>query len=140
VYWRRDVPIKHLPAPSGAYQRCPPFRGRVTALGSCAANMSPARIVKLEVQGFRSFHLIQTLDIDAPIIAIWGPNSQGKTSLAEAIEFLLTGRIVRRELMASSQDEFADALRNAHMPDATPVFVRADVIDWMAHDTQFAGH
>ncbi|MCI0599356.1 MAG: hypothetical protein L0Y60_07510 [Beijerinckiaceae bacterium] len=24
-----DVPIKHLPAPSGAYQRCPPFRGRV---------------------------------------------------------------------------------------------------------------
>ena len=22
--------MKHLPAPSGAYQRCPPFRGRVT--------------------------------------------------------------------------------------------------------------
>src|SRR6202045_4138525 len=30
VYWRRNVPIKHLPAPKGAYQRCPPFRGRVS--------------------------------------------------------------------------------------------------------------
>jgi hypothetical protein len=26
---RRAVPIKHLPAPKGAYQRCPPFRARV---------------------------------------------------------------------------------------------------------------
>ena len=30
VYRRRTAPIKHLPAPKGAYQRCPPFRRRVS--------------------------------------------------------------------------------------------------------------
>ena len=59
---------------------------------------------------------------------VWGPNSKGKTSLAEGIEFLLTGRIARRELMASSQDEFADALRNAHLPPEQQVYVAATVI------------
>jgi hypothetical protein len=33
VYRRRTIPIKHLPAPKGAYQRCPPFRRRVS--GPC---------------------------------------------------------------------------------------------------------
>jgi hypothetical protein len=59
------------------------------------------------------------------IAAVWGRNSQGKSSLAEAFEFLLTGKIVRRELTASSQDEFADALRNAHLAVGEPVFVEA---------------
>jgi hypothetical protein len=89
--------------------------------------MVPARITKFEVQGFRAFHLLQTFELDAPLAAVWGPNSQGKTSLAEAFEFLFIGKIIRRELMASSQDEFADALRNAHMPAAMTVFVRAHV-------------
>ena len=56
-------------------------------------------------------------------------DSQGKTSLAEAVEFLLTGQIVRRVLMASGQDEFSDALRNAHLPSGTPCFVQATMTD-----------
>src|SRR5258705_7341782 len=92
--------------------------------------MSPCRISKLEIQGFRSFGRdAQTLEFSSPLAAIWGPNSQGKTSLAEAVEFLLTGEIVRRALMASGQDEFADALRNAHLPAGTPCFVQATIID-----------
>jgi hypothetical protein len=92
--------------------------------------MSPCRISKLEIQGFRSFGQdAQTLEFSSPLAAIWGPNSQGKTSLAEAVEFLLTGEIVRRALMASGQDEFADALRNAHLPAGTPCFVQATIID-----------
>jgi DNA repair exonuclease SbcCD ATPase subunit len=83
-------------------------------------------VSKIEVQGFRAFGKVsQTLDFNSLIACIWGPNSQGKTSLAEAFEFLLTGQIVRRELLASGQDEFADALRNVHMPKALPCFVRA---------------
>jgi hypothetical protein len=87
------------------------------------------RVNSLTVQGFRAYGRDpQTLNFDgAPIAAVWGPNSKGKTSLAEAFEFLLTGRIVRRELMASSQDEFADALSNAHLPDGTEVFVSAEI-------------
>jgi hypothetical protein len=93
--------------------------------------MTLCRISKLEIQGFRSFgRNAQTLEFPSPLAAVWGPNSQGKTSLAEAVEFLLTGQIVRRVLMASSsQDEFADALRNAHLPAGTPCFVQAAVID-----------
>jgi RecF/RecN/SMC N terminal domain len=88
--------------------------------------MNPCRISKLEIQGFRSFgQNVQTLDLPPALSAVWGPNSQGKTSLAEAVEFLLTGQIVRRTLIASSQDEFADALRNAHLPGGVPVFVQA---------------
>lgn len=84
------------------------------------------RITRLEILGFRAFGQNgQTLDLPSPLAAVWGPNSQGKTSLAEAVEFLLTGQIVRRALMASSQDEFADALRNAHLPAGTKAFVQA---------------
>lgn len=92
--------------------------------------MPGLQIRKLEIQGFRSFgQKPQTLEFPSSLAAVWGPNSQGKTSLAEAFEFLLTGRIVRRELLASSQDEFADALRNAHMPAGVPVFVQAEIVD-----------
>lgn len=91
--------------------------------------MTPCRISKLEILGFRAFgRNEQTLDLPSLIAAVWGPNSQGKTSLAEAVEFLLTGQIVRRALMASSQDEFADALRNAHLPSGTTPFVQATVV------------
>src|ERR1700739_1842159 len=90
--------------------------------------MSPCRISKLEIQGFRSFGRdAQTLEFPSQLAAVWGPNSQGKTSLAEAVEFLLTGQIVRRALMASGQDEFADALRNAHLPATAPCFVQAEI-------------
>jgi RecF/RecN/SMC family protein len=90
--------------------------------------MTQCRISKLEIQGFRAFgRNSQKLDFPSALAAVWGPNSQGKTSLAEAVEFLLTGQIVRRELMASGQDEFADSLRNAHLPAGTEAFVQATI-------------
>jgi len=83
---------------------------------------------KLEVQGFRSFGTgRQSFDVSDTVTVLWGGNSQGKSSLAEALEFLFTGEIVRRELMASAKDEFADSLRNAHIPAATPVTVEATI-------------
>ena len=86
------------------------------------------KLRRITVQGFRSFGVEpQVLDFDSEIGAIWGPNSQGKTSLSEAIEFLFTGSTVRRAMTASSQDEFADALRNAHLPVDTAVFVEATI-------------
>ena len=92
--------------------------------------MPSPRIKRIEIQGFRAFGGEgQTLAFGSRIAAVWAPNSQGKTSLAEAFEFLLTGQIVRRQLMASTRDEFADALRNAHMPDGTPTYVEAEITD-----------
>jgi hypothetical protein len=90
--------------------------------------MSLPPIKQIEVQGFRAFgKSAQSLVFNSLIACVWGPNSQGKTSLAEAIEFLLTGQIVRRELLASAQDEFTDALRNVHMPKDLPVYVQAAI-------------
>ncbi len=99
--------------------------------------MTTLKINKIEVQGFRAFgRKAQTLSFGSSLAAIWAPNSQGKTSLAEAFEFLLTGQIVRRQLLASTQDEFADALRNAHMPAAIPTYVEAEItgIDGRTHN------
>jgi len=90
--------------------------------------LTTPRLRSLSVKGFRAYGVEQTLNLPADIAVVWGPNSKGKTSLAEAFEFLLTGRITRRELMASSQDEFADALRNAHLADSEEVYVAARII------------
>src|SRR3546814_19621788 len=92
--------------------------------------MSPCRISKLEIQGFRAFgRSAQTLNLPSALAAVWGPNSQGKTSLAEAVEFLLTAQIVRRTLMASSPDDFAATLRHAHLPEGTLAFVEAVLVE-----------
>jgi hypothetical protein len=87
------------------------------------------RLRRIEVRGFRAFGTQpQVLELRGPLAVVWGPNSQGKTSLAEAVEFLLTGRTVRREFLASAAREFAGSLRNAHLRHGEPVFVRAHVL------------
>ena len=97
----------------------------------------PSRFKSLTVKGFRAYGPApQTLNLPADTAVVWGPNSRGKSSLAEAFEFLLTGRLVRRELLASSVDEFANALRNAHLPARDDVFVSARISapDGTEHD------
>ena len=87
------------------------------------------RIERFTIQGFRSFGKEpQHLNLESALAVIWGPNSEGKTSLAEAFEFLFTGDIARRQLLASALDEFADALCNAHLPSGTPTFVEANIV------------
>lgn len=101
--------------------------------------MIATRIKSLAVRGFRAYGAAeQTLNLPSDIAVIWGPNSKGKTSLAEAFEFLLTGRISRRELMASAQDEFADALRNAHLLEDAEVYVTASMVavDGKSHEVR----
>jgi hypothetical protein len=85
------------------------------------------RLRKIDVQGFRAFGTSrQTISLPDTVTVLWGGNSQGKTSLAEALEFLLTGEIARRELLASAKDEFSGSLRNAHIPLSASVFVEAE--------------
>ena len=86
------------------------------------------RLTRLEVAGFRAFGATrQVLDFEKNLAVIYAPNSHGKTSLAEAIEFLLTGSTSRRSLVSSAVREFADALRNAHLAAGGEVIVRATV-------------
>ncbi|MCV7070305.1 AAA family ATPase, partial [Mycobacterium rufum] len=96
-----------------------------------AARVSGPRLVSLEVRGFRAFgNEARTLDLDAGLVVIHAGNSQGKTSLAEAIEFLISGRSSRRELLGGAKAEYNDSLRNAHLATAdTDVYVAAVVRD-----------
>ncbi len=91
--------------------------------------MTTPRLNSIGIQGFRSFGKArQDVTLSEPISVFWGGNSQGKTSFAEAIEFLFTGQIARRELLASAKDEFAEALRNAHLDPAVPVVVETHIL------------
>jgi hypothetical protein len=91
--------------------------------------LTTPRLRSFSVKGFRAYGAVeQALNLPSDLAVVWGPNSKGKTSLAEAFEFLLTGRIARREMMASTQDEFADALRNAHLAANEEVYVAARII------------
>jgi len=75
------------------------------------------RLKWVEVCGLRSFGIEQSLIFDEEIALVWGGNSQGKTSVAEAIEFLLSGTVDDR------------SLRNAYQPDGELTVVRAGIED-----------
>jgi hypothetical protein len=83
----------------------------------------------LEITGFRSFSVKQRLDFTSPLALIWGGNSQGKTSIAEAIEFLMTGNTVRQSLLGGETAEHYSSLRCVHHPKGEQVIVAAGVVD-----------
>jgi PAS domain-containing protein len=88
------------------------------------------RLDRISVQGFRAFGLeTQWLDLSPSLTIVYAGNSQGKTSLAEALEFLFTGTISRRDFIGSAAKEFADCLSNVHLPIGAPVEVGAVVTD-----------
>lgn len=78
----------------------------------------------IEVCGFRSYGpTAQRIDFTKPLTVIHGHNSQGKTSLVEAVEFLFTGTTSRRLLTGGSPSEFENSLRNAHLGPEAKVYV-----------------
>jgi hypothetical protein len=93
------------------------------------------RLCWIEVRGFRGFCDSQRIEFQSDLTLIYGPNSQGKTSLAEAFEFLLTGSCIRRDLLGGAKMEFDNALTNVHLAADIPVIVRAKMLggDGNAH-------
>src|SRR5262249_29667082 len=59
------------------------------------AVMPPARVRRLTVTNFRSYHAAQ-IDVGAGPVVLVGSNGAGKTNLIEAISFLAPGRGLRR--------------------------------------------
>lgn len=82
----------------------------------------------LEIQGFRAFgRSTQRIDLQSPLVVVVADNSQGKTSFAEALEFLFTGATTRRLLLGGSPSEFEDSLRNVHLAISYPVYVELGI-------------
>lgn len=88
------------------------------------------RLEWIEVRGFRAFGSeARRLDLTSRLIVIHAGNSHGKTSLAEAAEWLITGRSSRRDLFGGAKAEYNASLRNVHLPPDGPVWVAAGVRD-----------
>ncbi|MGY3128088.1 hypothetical protein ACVWW9_001587 [Agrococcus sp. UYP33] len=96
------------------------------------SNATEVALVWIEARGFRAFGTeVRRLDLSGPLVVIHAGNSQGKTSLAEAVEFLLTGRSSRRDLFGGAKAEYNASLRNAHLGDDEEVWVAAGIRDSM---------
>jgi DNA replication and repair protein RecF len=61
-------------------------------------DMPFARIRRLSVSNFRSYHAAQ-IEVAAGPVVLVGPNGSGKTNLIEAISFLAPGRGLRRAVL-----------------------------------------
>jgi hypothetical protein len=84
------------------------------------------RLVKVRPKYFRAFGDADWISLDASLVVLFGPNGFGKTSLTEAVEWLLYGKTKRRERgEALSQRDYHMSYRNAHAPDAEPTMVEA---------------
>ena len=73
------------------------------------------RIDQLSVQGFRGFNDRRTLTFHLRLTVIYAPNSYGKTSISEALEWLLYGTTSKLD-HADSKEEYRGSLRNLHLP------------------------
>ena len=82
------------------------------------------RIRSITCQGFRGFNDRRVVEFDDRLTLIHGPNSYGKTSISEALEWLLYGTTSKVEA-ADSKEEYRGSLRNRHFPDGATPFVEA---------------
>ena len=83
------------------------------------------RILAIRPSYFRGFRApAPTLSLDADLVVVEGRNSSGKTSLSEAIEWVLTGRLSRRDSgQHGHSSELADCIANQFRPAGAETFV-----------------
>lgn len=86
------------------------------------------RIKSLSVEGFRGFNEHREIEFDDKLTVFYAPNSYGKTSITEALEWLLYGHTSKVKSADYSKEEYKDSYRNVHylddgVPSVTAVFV-----------------
>ena len=87
----------------------------------------PIRLRTMQAQYFRGFRTsLGVVDLSNGLTVIEGRNSSGKTSLAEALEWLFTGSLSRRETStAGNSRELEDCIGNQFCPDGEDTWVSA---------------
>jgi DNA repair exonuclease SbcCD ATPase subunit len=66
------------------------------------------KLKQLTASGFRGFNSTRSIEFNDTLTLISAPNSHGKTSIIEALEFLLYGQTSKVE-SADSKDEYKDS-------------------------------
>src|SRR5690349_8826731 len=75
----------------------------------------PMKLNKLIVRGLRGFNGEQTIDLNGDLVIFSGSNGCGKTSIGEAIEWVLYGRTLKRMKGDEiSRREYQGSYQNAH--------------------------
>ncbi len=87
------------------------------------------RLLNLTVRNFRGFgDAAETIPLDGDLLLFYGPNGFGKTSLAEAIEWLFYGTTKRRQQgEIYSRSEYANSFANVHGGSPTEVLATIDL-------------
>ena len=86
------------------------------------------RLRQLIAAGFRGFNSPRTIEFSDTLTLVSAPNSHGKTSITEALEFLLYGQTSKVE-SADSKDEYKDSYVNRHYPAGQAAFLEARFSD-----------
>lgn len=77
------------------------------SLTTPAWGSSPVVFERLIVEAFRGFNRRAEIDLDASVVVLCGPNGMGKTSVFDALQWLLLGEIPRlREARLRQTDEY----------------------------------
>lgn len=82
------------------------------------------RLSSLRIKGFRGFADERVLDFSPTVTVMYAPNSYGKTSVSEALEWLLYGTTWRVD-HGITRDEYKGSFRNCHVASDSECFVEA---------------
>ena len=82
------------------------------------------RLKQVTIAGFRGFNAPCTIVFDERLTLLSAANSYGKTSITEALEFLLYGRTSKVDA-AISKEEYKGSYLNRHYPAGTAAYVEA---------------
>jgi AAA domain len=96
------------------------------------------KLKQLTVAGFRGFNAVRTVDFSDTLTLVSAPNSHGKTSITEALEYLLHGE-TSKVASADSKEEYKDSYVNKHYPPSHVAFVQATFSDANGKDVVFRG-
>lgn len=86
------------------------------------------KLRRLTIAGFRGFNVERSIDFNEKLTVIAAPNSHGKTSISEALEFLIYGATSKVERADSSKEEYKDSYRNRHFPKDKAAYVEATFV------------
>jgi recombinational DNA repair ATPase RecF len=81
------------------------------------------KIENITIQGFRGFNKEKSITMHPALTLFYGPNSYGKTSITEAVEWLIYGR-TSKVATGESKEEYKGSYRNCHIAEEYSTFVK----------------